>query len=521
MISSRIQDLFAGYYAYGEELDNLGYFEDYHGDLFKVYDFILCDEHPRCKEFPQLQNLPQVKVCFSKYAVVLKTVRKEAIFVINNSYFLNSDIVYYEGMKNVYGISKKHMQNNEVEDIGPDEFPFASETNQLLYKRYEEYMFRCMLREKIQHSLRASRGKGFSLSGVSLTNCFIRHMDYLARYVGSDGKKIVVTGKFPSRVVLIQKQESIFPDIVRQCPLIIRCSVKSLESFLGSRFSYYPILPAHYTLGGFREYHFSVIPSLSVMEFLLDKNSAYLQVKANMTTLSFSALQYSLREKDIELYNCRHQLMNKCFKSAEDNTSYQVVYIERIVMDRYKRGRNALADKYRIWLYDTSSNFLPDDISEPTLINRFEDPVDSTQRERYCKYIDNHNLFDLDNLTVAVKFKSVKRSQGSRDRVSCENEQDIAELEADIEEELNLMEQTNSNKRLRKLPELYSPFNEKPSQPSNNTIEIPLLIALKNWYPSHLQKEPDKRLQKCTKYFLDRIIDAVASKVKEIDIKRD
>ena len=46
-----------------------------------------------------------------------------------------------------------------------------------------------------------------------------------------------------------------------------------------------------------------------------------------------------------------------------------------------------------------------------------------------------------------------------------------------------------------------------------------MCISLKNWYPAQLEKGSQKKLHKCSKYYLERITDAINLKVDDIDLK--
>jgi hypothetical protein len=99
----------------------MGYFEELHTESFKVYDLIPYEEENLDKQPPQIAKLPLVVKSF-KAQVVPKNVGKESIFVINLKHFIESTIIYYEGMKNVYGISKKYSLASTLVDIGAKSF---------------------------------------------------------------------------------------------------------------------------------------------------------------------------------------------------------------------------------------------------------------------------------------------------------------------------------------------------------------------------------------------------------------
>lgn len=497
---------FCGYYSYGDNLSSMGYFEELHTESFKVYDLIPYEEENLDKQPPQIAKLPLVVKSF-KAQVVPKNVEKESIFVINLKHFIESTIIYYEGMKNVYGISKKYSLASTLVDIGDEEFPFDCENDIFLYRRYEEYMFRCLLREKIQYALRISRGKGTSLTGVTLNNVYSRHLMLIGKYTGN--KKVISVTDNPRRIVQIQNEDSIFHDLIRQRPLIISCSVQSLFSFLGLRYFFFPILPANYSLGGFKHFHFSIIPPHTCIEFILDKNSAFMHVKAKMTTTSYDNVQYVLADKDTELEEINSQLLGKTFSCPDEDNEYCVVFIERIVTLRYKRGKHA--NNFRTWVIDCSCQEYKDD---KTLVTYLGNPTNGVRRENYCRYVDDLSLFDTNNLILG-KIRSVPTKTE-------EYVVNVADAELDLEEEITEMNLSKKRKKIR--PELFNPFEQpkKEVRIQVNQSVVDRQRKLQYFYEAYSKGEnghSGEPLSRLSKYFLGQMNDAFKNEATDIDVK--
>lgn len=397
-----------GYYAYGDELDQYGLFQYINdSDFYEVFKFDLITDHNLDKH-PQLGKLPQLRLT-TEVSKVNLNVKKQPIYVVNNIHFRRSSIVFYDGMTNVFGISTKNEDGNII-DITDEEFLAMDNEEKFIERMHEAYIFRTAIVERIQHALRISRGIGNSLSGVSLSCISEKHLMLIQRYAGTD---IIRGEKYPGRVLKILKEQSIFPDIIPQNCISIRCPVVSLIPFLGERYYYYPIVAHNYSIGGFDGFYFSSIPISGVVEFILDLNSGYMQVKAKMVTLPYSEIKakkgnldtihtyilihcaYVMILSDSGLERVKDALFGKTFEDEDTGVKYIVVYVERIYSHRVKKGK--LQDNYRIWMIDELDRVVHD---EPLILDDLSAPGGSVYREYYCLYTDDCERFDDKNLII-------------------------------------------------------------------------------------------------------------------------
>ena len=359
----------------------------------------------------------------------------------------------------------------------------------------------------IQYALRASRGKGNSLSGVTLTNVYTRHMVLIGKF--TNNKQMISVFDNPRRVLLIQKEETIFHDLIRQKPLIISCSVQSLISFLGTRYFFYPILPANYALGGFQHFHFSLIPPHTCIEFILDRNSSFMHIKAKMSTTAYESLQYILVDKDIELEEVRAQLTGKIFQCPEEGADYCVVFVERIINLRFKKGKHT--NKFRAWVLNCCNQEYQDDKS---FVNYLADPVQGIKREFYCRYVDDLTLFNNDQLKLGKINEPINNTK------ECSIDLDGADL--DLDEEISEMNLGKKRKKIR--PDFYSPL-----RPPKEFVKIKLPDAvedrkrkLNSFHLAYSNREHGRSGQPYTrlsKYFLQEMSEIFKDSVTDIDIK--
>ncbi len=127
------------------------------------------------------------------------------IYVVNQKYFAERQIIFRKGMNDVYSISKKKIGSAVVMTISDEEYPISymhsafedfkwqnmADNEKMHNKLFELFAFRCQLAELTTSSLLASKGKGNILD-------FIWVLVFLVSYSGNDNVMCVQGKSFDS-----------------------------------------------------------------------------------------------------------------------------------------------------------------------------------------------------------------------------------------------------------------------------------------------------------------------------------